>query len=104
MPGRDGTGPMGGGTMTGRGLGIFNGVNAVRRGTGLSQGFGLGLAYRRGFGRSVGRGVGSGLGRGFGRMPAVDMNSLNTPKDLLEAQKSILQKRIDIINRRLENL
>ncbi len=42
MPGRDGTGPMGRGPMTGRGLG--------RCGAGLGRGRGLGLGRRNGFG------------------------------------------------------
>ena len=57
MPRRDGTGPMGGGSMTGRGLGLCTGANAVKYGAGLGMGLGLGLACRRGFGRGFGRGV-----------------------------------------------
>jgi hypothetical protein len=56
MPRRDGTGPMGAGSMTGRGLGICTGANAVKYGAGLGMGLGLGLACRRGFGRGFGRG------------------------------------------------
>ncbi|WP_311836381.1 DUF5320 domain-containing protein [Clostridium tyrobutyricum] len=44
MPRRDGTGPIDAGSMTGRGLGLSTGANAVRYGAGL------GLACRRGFG------------------------------------------------------
>ena len=50
MPRRDGTGPMGAGSMTGRGLGSCTGANAVKYGAGLGLGLGLGLACRRGFG------------------------------------------------------
>ena len=46
MPGRDGTGPLGAGSMTGRGLGICAGVNAARYGVGVGRG--LGLACRHG--------------------------------------------------------
>ena len=52
MPRRDGTGPMGAGTMTGHGLGFCTGKNAVKRGAGL--GLGLGFACRRGFGSGFG--------------------------------------------------
>lgn len=55
MPRRDGTGPMGAGTMTGHGLGFCTGKNAVKRGAGL--GLGLGFACRRGFGSGFGRGL-----------------------------------------------
>ena len=50
MPRRDGTGPMGAGSMTGRGLGFCTGANAVKYGAGPGMGLGLGLARRRGFG------------------------------------------------------
>jgi len=49
MPGMDGTGPLGLGPMTGRGLGPC----------------GRGLGWRRGLGRGLGFGRGLGLGRGF---------------------------------------
>jgi len=51
MPGRDGTGPMGRGAITGKGLGICAMGNAVKYGAGLGLGLGLGLGCRRGFGR-----------------------------------------------------
>ena len=53
MPRRDGTGPMGAGSMTGRGFGLCTGANAVKYGAGLGMGLGLGLACRRGFGRGL---------------------------------------------------
>ena len=49
MPRRDGTGPMGAGSMTGRGLGLCTGANAVKYGAGIGMGLGRGLACRRGF-------------------------------------------------------
>ena len=90
MPRRDGTGPMGAGSMTGRGLGSCTGANAVNYGSGL--GLGLGRACRRGFGR--------GLGRGF----AVNQNSSKTQKELLQEQKDLLKSRLDVIDKQLENL
>ncbi|WP_372998053.1 DUF5320 domain-containing protein [Lutispora sp.] len=42
MPGRDGTGPLGMGTLTGRGAGLCSGVYA-----GYGMGFGRGRGYRR---------------------------------------------------------
>ena len=56
MPRRDGTGPMGAGAMTGKGIGLCTDANAVKYGAGLGMGLGLGLACRRGFGRGFGRG------------------------------------------------
>jgi hypothetical protein len=66
MPGRNGTGPVGEGPKTGRGLGNC-GNNADdnvrdenRQGLGRGRGMGLG----RGPGRGMGRGRGQGLGQG----------------------------------------
>ncbi|MEW9124531.1 MAG: DUF5320 domain-containing protein [Thermotaleaceae bacterium] len=85
MPRRDGTGPM-----LGRGLGLCTGVNAVRYDAGLGMGFrsGLGLACRRGFSGSF----------------AVNQTSSKTEKELLQEQKDMLQNRLEVINRQLENL
>lgn len=92
MPKRDGTGPMGIGAMTGRGLGPCTGANAVKYGAGLGLGLGLGLACRRGF------------GRGFGRCFAVNQNSSKTQKELLQQQKDVLKSRLDVIDKQLKNL
>ena len=93
MPRRNGTGPMGAGAMTGRGLGLCTGANAVKYGAGLGMmGLGLGLACRRGFGR--------GFGRGF----AFNQTSSKTQKELLNEQKTMLQDRLEVIDKQLENL
>ena len=68
MPRRDGTGPMGAGSMTGRGLDSCIGANAVNCGAGLGMGLRLGLACRRGF------------GNGFGRWITVNQASSKTEK------------------------
>lgn len=86
MPGRDGTGPMGMGRMTGRKLGVCTGINAPN--------------YGNGFGRGCGRGFGRGLNRGFGRGFDADYTS----KEALQAQKKELQFALDSINKRLEGL
>ena len=60
MPGRDGTGPMGQGEMTGRGLG-----NCIKAVAPLATGMIAGLCF--GFGRRRGNfNRGRGFGRGFG--------------------------------------
>ncbi len=92
MPGRNGTGPMGAGSMTGRGLGICRDANPVNYGAGPGMGFGRGQACRRGFGR--------GFGRGFANSQA----STQTQKELLNEQKTMLQDRLEVINKQLENL
>ena len=67
MPGRDGTGPMGQGSLTGRGLGncVASGTPALAGGAAMASGFG---GRRRGFGRGFGRALGWGLGFGKGRL------------------------------------
>jgi hypothetical protein len=65
MPGFDGTGPMGAGSMTGGGRGFCNPGGAAYgpmygRGFGYGYGYGRGRGFRRGFGAGFGR------GRGFG--------------------------------------
>jgi hypothetical protein len=59
MPGFDGTGPMGAGSMTGGARGFCNPAYA-----GYGRGYGRGRGFRRGFG--PGLGWGRGYGRGFG--------------------------------------
>jgi len=88
MPRGDGTGPMGLGLMTGRGFGSCSGANAVKFGTG----FGLGLGCRRGFGRGVGRDL------------KANQTDSRTQKELLEEQKELLQSRLNVIDKQLENL
>ena len=70
MPGFDGTGPRGQGSMTGRGLGPCNKDGQVseeyqprsgRLGIGFGRGQGMGTPWGRGMGR--GRGAGRGVGR-----------------------------------------
>lgn len=86
MPRRDGTGPVGIGSMTGRGLGLCTRANAVRYGTGF--GIGLGLACRCGFGKGL----------------AVSQISSKTQKELLQEQKNMLQHRLEVIDKQLKNL
>ncbi len=92
MPRRDGSGPMGAGSMTGRGLGFCTGADAVKYCAGLGLGLGLGLACRRGF------------GRGLGRSYFVKQASSKTQKELLQEQQNVLKKRLEVIDKQLENL
>ncbi len=90
MPRRDGTGPLGCGPMTGRGFGVCTEANANY------YGFGCGRGYGRGMG--LGLGFRSGLGGNF------TQNLGAADKDMLSAQKNILEKSLDAINKQLENL
>ena len=92
MSRRDGTGPMGAGSMTGRGLGSCTIANAIKYGAGFGLGLGLGLACRRGY------------GRGFGRSVALNQNSSKTQKELFQEQRDFLKNRLDVIDKQLQNL
>ena len=91
MPGRDGTGPAGAGSMTGRGLGFCSDRQFYKRNAGRGQGLGPGLACRRGF------------GGGFGRGCASFQDSDKTPKERLQEQKEFLKSRLDEISQQLED-
>lgn len=83
MPNRDGTGPMGYGPMTGRGMGPC----------------GAGM----GFGR--GRGWGRGFGRGFGRIvPVYREPAPENEKEILKAEKAEIERELKEINKRLQEL
>lgn len=82
MPRRDGTGPIGMGRVTGRGMGLCNAAKA------LGAIGGLGLGCRRGL-RS----------NGFNNT----INSENQ-NDLLKEQKAILENRLNLINNQLNTL
>jgi hypothetical protein len=91
MPRRDGTGPLGAGSMAERRSGPCRGADARKHRAGHGRGLGLGHACRRG------------LGHGFGRGAAADQNSSKTQKELLQEQKNVLKRRLDAIDEQLEN-
>lgn len=80
MPGRDGTGPMGQGAFTGRGMGLCNPSG--------SNGYPL-----------YGRGCGLGLGRGLRRWSvpanyAVDAQNLKAQRDYFAARLAEVEKQL----------
>ncbi len=88
MPRMDGTGPMGEGPKTGRGMGSCDGEAGPRFGIGRRMGRGFGFNCRRGFGRGLG----------------LNRTSSMTRKELLEEQKGILKNRLEAIDKQLEDL
>lgn len=88
MPRRDGTGPMGAGPMTGRGMGLCNTNRTARLG-----GFGLG--------RGLGRGLGLRLGRGLWRSSYV--SAPEDEKSMLMEQKKMLEDNLNQINKILSS-
>jgi len=126
MPGFDGTGPAGTGSMTGRGQGFCNpsrsaygptpilrrGYRSYGYGQGFGRGFGQGRSFRGGFGPGFGRVRGYGrsfdlrgaypsMGRGYGGSYAMNSESeINMLKDEAGAMK----KELDAINKRIKEL
>ncbi|MFZ5974915.1 MAG: DUF5320 domain-containing protein [Bacillota bacterium] len=84
MPGRDGTGPKGHGSMTGRGLGYCAAGQNAQNGNGLGLGLGRGFRW--------------GCRGNFSAVPAQKY------KELLTEQKKRLERRVAILNEKLENL
>ena len=101
MPGYDRTGPLGAGPMTGGARGPCNPATAgtIRASTG-------GRGFRGGFDPGMGR------GRGFGRghrwcPPALDpvySAEAASEMDMLKADADDLQKSLDAINQRIDEL
>lgn len=88
MPGRNGTGPIGMGAKTGRGMGLCRtGVTPNR----IPVGYGLGFGY--------------GCRRGWGRY-AVDDTAVVTPEEekaILENHKAVLEARLKSVKKMLDD-
>ncbi len=96
MPARDGSGPMGGGPMTGWGMGPCGDDRPrtySRRGRRAGYGNRCG-----GYGRGQGRGYARGFGPGFVDQPYDALND----RDMLEAERDRLQARLDAIANQLK--
>jgi hypothetical protein len=113
MPGRNRTGPMGMGPMTGRGAGWCTGyagrkVNYPTAGPGYGMGFGRGRGF--GGGGHMGRGFGWGGGMRFGGYGAPYGYQAYAPQDpamerqALANQAKALQAELDWIQKRLEDI
>lgn len=87
MPKRNGTGPRGAGSMTGKGLGLCKVDNAVMHGTAPGRGIGCRHACS------------CGSGKGF----AVNPISSQTQKEMLNERKTLLQDQLKAIDKQLEN-
>ena len=126
MPGFNGTGPAGMGSMTGWGRGFCNpsrtaggpapklrpGYRGYGYGQGFGGGFGQGRCFRGGFGSGFGRG--RGYGRGFdprGAYPSMGrwygssyaMNS-GGELNMLKDEAGAIKKELDAINKRIDEL
>lgn len=123
MPRRDGRGPEGYGPRTGRGYGTcgdraragYAGRSNYRagyrpvavEGYGASYGQGYGPGFGPGFGAGYRAGFGAGFGAGHGkrfRAHAYNKYENETPEERLTRRKSYLEKKLEIVNKRLEEL
>lgn len=96
MPGFDGTGPAGGGPMTGGARGLCNPAAAGYR-SGFFGGFGRGWGLGRGF-------RGGGFRRRFYPSALPYAYDPAAEQDLLKTQASAMQNSLDAINKRLAEL
>ncbi|SHE81461.1 DUF5320 domain-containing protein [Alkalibacter saccharofermentans] len=91
MPRRDGTGPIGQGSLTGIGLGSWE-TGAFKKAAGAA---GLGLGLRMGLGCR--KGLKRNVRRRFALMDRFDS------KEELRSQKKLLEARLREINKKLED-
>ena len=101
MPGRNQTGPNGMGPMTGRGMGVRNGVGRQ----GFNSGFGRG--NRMGRGNGYGNGMGQGFGYGYGN--GLQQNTVATDVNIaqqtfLENELKMMKAQVASVERELGNL
>lgn len=107
MPGLNGTGPAGAGSMTGRGLGPCGSGEGIP----AKEFYGRGMVHPLGarFGRGMGCGRGMGFGGGFGpgygyfRNAGAPLDE-ETRKSLLQEQRNFLKARLETIDKQLETL
>jgi hypothetical protein len=98
MPGKDATGPLGAGPMTGRGAGRCAKVNLPENSNAIP---GQGPCGR---GRGRRGGAGRGRGRGRGATPFVDTPGTDDEQQLLGKQAQALQAQLDAIKIKLESM
>ncbi|BDQ35526.1 hypothetical protein JCM14722_30680 [Pseudodesulfovibrio portus] len=109
MPRRDGTGPNGMGSQTGRGLGMCTGVNApgLNRGYGAGYGRRGGMRARNGYGYGPGfRGGRGGWGGGGGWWGGTPDYAAVYPdaRESLEERAAFLEAELASVKRRMEEL
>ena len=94
MPRRDGKGPKGDGSMTGRMMGVCKNSNDLdfKPGFGMGRGMGAGMKLDSGCKRGF-RGCGFGMGRPFDKASRKEM--VGREKEVLEERLSQIKKEIE---------
>jgi hypothetical protein len=98
MPGQDGTGPMGRGRLTGRGLGPC--------GSGFARGRGFGMGFGRGFGRGrrmFAPAAPAAMPVQYGYSAPVELTREEQAK-ILEAEKTELEAELKQISQEIKQL
>lgn len=111
MPGFDKSGPMGTGSMTGRGRGYCNTADSENASTytqryARGRGCGRGRFTAGGLGRGLGRGFGWGSG-GAGVGFSAPMGGVSSPPNELEyltQEAQNLEKNLQMIKKRIDDL
>ena len=106
MPRRDGTGPNGMGSRTGRGLGMCTGDNAPGFGRGFGAGYGRGGGFRarNGYGFGYGYGYGFRGGRGgWGGNPGYAPDYPDT-RETLEERAAFLEAELAALRQRMKEM
>jgi hypothetical protein len=106
MPRGDGTGPMGQGSMTGRGMGYCAGYANPGFASGNGFGFYGSRQGGRAFGCGFGRGFGGGRGRGLGfyNRPRFVNTAYEYPQTNQDQEKKHLQEDINALESELSEM
>lgn len=105
MPGMDGTGPAGAGSMRGRRMGPCGAIDqadAIARG-GLGKGNRRGIRLGRNRGTGCGRGLGFGRGFGYNQYARAALTEEDVKTDLQE-RRDFLKAQLDVVDKRLATL
>jgi hypothetical protein len=101
MPGRDGTGPMGMGPMTGRGAGFCGGFAAPGYANPIGYGFGRGRGFKRMF---YAAGLPEWARFGYHNINGTYFASGADEKEFLKRQAELLENQLDDVKKRLGEL
>lgn len=106
MPRGDGTGPMGMGRMTGRGMGYCAGFTAPGYGNpvGYAGGFGCGFGRGRGFRRMSNAAGSPGWGRYGYPAYAGPFEEASNEKEFLSNQAEFLEEQLQQVKKRISRL
>jgi len=105
MPGGDGTGPMGMGSMTGRGMGYCAGYSVPGSANyGFGRGMGCGRGFRRMFNRTGMMGWARYGAYPYGFQPNSSQAAAVDDREVLQNQAAFLEKQLNQVRDQLSKL